>query len=233
VIICSRCGYENQLGHIFCTRCRTKLNFKKLSEQELLKPKKSFGRKWRHIMLAVVFMIVAATVLACWPLPIAAKRGTSVDWQQARRKIALIEQGGIVSPQIFSESELNACLAALETRWRSGTFELRSVHVKLKPNAVVLFVVASWEPLLAGGIRLGPFQITHRIIGVPEIGATGFHFAVSRSMIGHLPLPGPLGLMLVPQIKAYFRMVRHNYPVVDALKRLEMANGKIIVYLRK
>jgi len=97
----------------------------------------------------------------------------------------------------------------------------------------VLLVVASWEPLSEGGVRLGPFPLTYGITGVPEIGNKGFHFAVSRSMIGHLPLPGPWGLMLVPQIKAYFKRVRQDYPVVNAIRRLELENGKITMYIGK
>lgn len=181
MIICARCGYENQLGHIFCTRCRARLDFNKLSEQELLKSKKFFGRKWlRIIMLVMGFLIAVAIVLAFWPLPIEAKRGTSVDLQQARRKIAIMEQGGVVSPQIFSESELNACLTAtLEARRRSRALELRLVQVHVQPNAVVLSAVLLWKPLSAGGSQAGtiPSNLWHyRSSGDRKQGIQFFRF---------------------------------------------------------
>lgn len=234
MIVCSKCGYENQLGHIFCTHCRAKLDFNGLSEKELIKSKKSSGRKGLRVMLFLVLLIVMAMALALWPLPVQMKRGTLVDLQQARRKIALMKQCGNIPPQVFSESELNACLAAtLKTHRRPDTFLIQSIRMKVKPNAVVLSVMSLWRPRSAGGVRMGPFQITYGIIGVPEIGDRGFHFAVSRSMIGHLPLPGPLGLMLAPRIKTYFRELRQDHPIVDAFRQLELENGKITVYLRK
>lgn len=235
MILCSKCGFENQLGHIFCTRCRARLDLRHVSEQDLVNTKKPGGRKWFRIMLALDFLIVVAIALAFYPLPIEVRRGTtSVDLQQARRKLAMMEKGIPMSAQVFTESEVNACLAVdLEARRKTDAFELRSVHVKLKPNAVVLSATATWAPTLAGGVRIGPFDITYGMTGVPEIGDEGFHFAVSGGMIGHLPLPGPLSLVVAPQIKAYFRSLRRNYPVMGAVQRFELEEGKVTVFLAK
>jgi len=233
MIVCSRCGYENQLGHIFCTHCRTRLDFDHVSDQELVRTKKVGGRKWLRIMLIVALLVVVAIGLALWPLPIEAKRGTSADLQQARRKMALMERSDAFPSQVFTESELNACLAAaMEIKRKSGAFRMRSVQVDVKPNAILLSVAATWEPIAAGGVRIGTLDVTYGITGVPEITPAGFHFAVSRGMIGHLPSPGPLGIMIAPQIKAHFKGLRQDYPVVGAIKRFELEDGKIIVFSR-
>lgn len=231
MIICSRCGYENQLGHIFCTRCRAKLDFDHVSDRDLARTQKAGGRKSLRIMLVVFLLIVAAIGLALWPLPVETRRGTSVDLQQARRKMAVMERGVVYPPQVFTESELNACLvAAMEIKRKSGAFRIRSVQVAVKPNAILLSVTAAWEPIAVGDVRNGLLDITYGITGVPEMTPAGFHFAVSRGMIGHLPLPGPLGLMIAPQIKTHFKGLKQDYPVIDAIKRFELEDGKITVF---
>lgn len=230
MIVCSRCGYENQLGHIFCTRCRAKLDFDHVSKRDLTRTKKSGGRKWLRIMLIVDLLIVVAIGLALWPLPVKARGGTSADLQQARRKMALMERVGACPPQVFSESEVNACLAAaIDINRKSGAFRMRSIKVAVKPNAILLSVAADWEPMM-GGVRIGPLAVSYGMTGVPEMTPGGFHFAVSRGMMGHLPLPGPLGLMIAPQIRAHFKGLKQDYPVINTIKRFELEEGKITVF---
>lgn len=192
------------------------------------------GRKWRRLLLAFVLLLGVALGLVIYPLSIETRPWTKADLQQARRKLALLEKGTPLPPQVFSESEVNACLAAdLNATRKSGAFKLKTIRVQLKPDATVLVVTATWAPTLAGGVRPGSFDIVYGITGVPEIGADGFRFAVSRGMIGHLPLPGPLALALAPQVKAYFRALRQNYPALGAVRRLELEEGKVTVFLGK
>ena len=232
MIVCAKCGYENQLGHIFCTRCRARLDLDHVSDRDLARSKKAGGGKWLRIMLVVTLLIVAALSLVLWPLPVETKWEMSADLQQARRKMALMERGGAYPPQVFSEVELNACLAAAMEIKRSGAFRIRTVQVEVKPNAILLSVAAAWKPIAARGVRIGSLDITYRITGVPEITSTGFHFAVSRSMIGHFPVPGSLGLMLAPQIKTHFKGLSKDYPAVGTIKRFDLEDGKITVFSR-
>ncbi len=234
MIVCPKCGFDNQLGHIFCTQCRAKLDLRRVSEQDFLKDRGPGNRKSFRIMLAIAFLIIVALALVCFPAAVLQGSVTKGDLQQARRKIALLEKGGGVPPQVFTESEVNACLAAdLNTRRKSGAFQLQSVRVQLKPNAVVLSVAATLSPVLAGGVKLGSFDLTYGMTGVPKIGEAGSSFSVSRGMIGHLPLPGPLALMLAPQITAYFKGLRWNYPVIGVIQRFELEDGKVTVFLEK
>jgi hypothetical protein len=234
MIICSKCGFENQLGHIFCSRCRTRLDLRQVADRDLSENNKPRGRKWLRIMLFFEFLIVVAIAMAFYPLSTPVRRGTPADLQQARRKLAMMESGAPMSSHVFTEAEVNAGLAVnLNGKRNADTYEIRSVQATLKPNAVVLAVTASWSPVLPNGVKGGQYDITYDITGVPALGADGFRFQVSRGMIGHLPLPGPVSLAFAPQVKAYFKGLRLNYPMLDAVQRFELEEGRIILFLAK
>jgi hypothetical protein len=158
------------------------------------------------------------------------RRWGKADLQQARRKLAALEKGSPAPPQIFSEAEVNACLAAdLNARLKVGTFKLQAIHVQLKPNAVVISALANCEPTLPGGLKPGSLDFSYRVTGVPQMGADGFSFEIARGMIGHLPLPGSLARAILPQLQAHFKELGRNYPAINAIKRLELADGQITV----
>ncbi len=231
MLICSRCGHKNQLGHIFCSRCYTKLDLSRLSDPQLLKERTANTRQWLRLILIIAGLLTLMLVLALWSLPMMPQRTSSADLQQAHRKIALLERGGAVLPMVFSEAEVNACLArALQAQRKTRGASLRSVQAQLKPNAIVLSMVTTRKLPAAAGGRPKQLDISYAVTGVPEIGPEGFRFIVYRGMIGHLPLPGPFGRVLIWSAKDYFRSLRQNYPLLSDFKRLELEQGKITVY---
>ncbi len=231
MIVCSQCGFENQVGHIFCSQCRAKLDLRQLSEQDMLKMKTPPGRKWRRVALALLGLLGVALVLACIPSTLATALGDKVELQQARRKLALLEKGTAAPPQCFTEAEVNACLAAdLKSLRQSGAFKLSSLRVQLKPSAVIVWARMTWDPPPAEGIKMGSLAATYGITGVPLFGEQGFRFIVARGRLGHLPLPGPLSCVTEPLIKAHFSGLRQNYPALGAVRRLELEDGKITLF---
>ena len=231
MIICAQCGFENQVGHIFCSQCRTKLDLSRMSEDDIMNIKVPAGRKWRRIALALLLLLGVALVLACIPSTLETGLGTKAELQQARRKLALLEKGVAPLPQCFTEAEVNACLAAnLGAQHQSGAVKLRSIRVQLKPSAVIVLARTTWDPPLAGGVKMGSIAITYGITGVPEFGEQGFRFTISRGRLGYLPLPGPWSLVMTPLVKAHFSGLRQNYPALGAVRRLELEDGKITLF---
>ncbi len=232
MIVCPKCGFDNELGHIFCTQCRSKLDLSQISERDIAQAVDPGNRKLFRVMLVMIVLISAALALACFPVATAHDGLNNADLRQARRKIALLEKGADALPQVFTESELNACLAVdLNSRQQSGMCQLQSVRVQLKPHAVVLAVAATFNPVLLGGVKMGSFNVTYGITGVPKIGQDGCSFSVARGMIGHLPLPGPLVLMIAPQVATYFKGLRRNYPLIGGIRRFELEDGKVSILI--
>ena len=229
MIICAQCGHANRLGHIFCTNCRSRLNLNQISEEDLSAASPAGGRRrWRLGLLLVAALILAAG-LAFWPWPLVAERGTGADQQQARRKIAQLEQGTRGRPQVFSEAELNASLAAALPRLRQReTFRVSAVQVQIRPNALVLAVSAIWRPAWIGDRP--PLRMTYAITGIPQWEQAGRRFVVQRGMLGHLFLPGPMGLLIAPIIKRCFQELQSAYPAAHTIRHLELEGGRLTVY---
>lgn len=234
MIVCPQCGFDNQLGHIFCVRCRAKLDLRRIADQGLRQERPAGGPRIKRIVLALGVLAVVALGLALIPSAPDAVSWTKGDLQQARRKLDLMQQDRTAPPQVFTEAELNACLAAdlkLKKKRPGETLTPRDIRLRLKPNAAVVAVRAGWEPALPGGVKLGAVDITYGMTGVPRIGQDGFEFAVSRGRIGQLPLPGPLLPAVAPRLVGCFAELRRNYPVLGAVNRVELEEGKVTVFL--
>ncbi len=234
MIVCPRCGFDNQLGHLFCSRCRARLDLRRVADRNLREAPDRRSRKAVRITLFLLLLAAVALALALLPDAPPAAVFTRGDLQQARRKLALLEKGALAPPQGFTEAEVNACLMAdLSAAQQPGAFQLQSVQARLKPNAVVLSARAAWSPVLAGGVRAGSLDISYVITAAPRVGEQGLEFQVLRGRVGRLPLPGPLVWVAAPDLRAYFRGLRRNYPALGAVKRLALEEGKATLYVGK
>src|ERR1035437_2744940 len=83
-MLCSRCGNQNPLGRVFCTKCGTKLELSHMTAEHVVEIKKSwtdpFIRHWRLLAAAVVVLAMVLVALAFWPQTMQiGKEGTRVD----------------------------------------------------------------------------------------------------------------------------------------------------------
>lgn len=121
MVICSKCGYDNELGRIFCHSCGAKLNLSEIKSpsqggKDLTKKKKGKGAIARFIQVVVVLMIVTAIILALQvpalrPISTSSDDLTSID----KKRFELDGLNLQKSPRTISisETELNAFIDTL------------------------------------------------------------------------------------------------------------------------
>lgn len=248
MIRCAQCGCENPLGHIFCMKCRSKLDVRALDSDAWKGPKSkpSGGRGWRLVLMLVLAGIAVCVALALWPAPLESRKGNAADAMQARKKIMLLEKGLSPASQIFNEREINACLGLLLNNVRPNqtqgvwTMLIQSVEVAIHPNAVTFATESVWGPVTFGSLKIGPWPVTHQLTVVPVHSprklaphSAWFEWVIKGGRIGHLPLPGsssaPLTAVLRPLMAASVR----ERNLLAAINQLELEEGQITVAVNK
>ena len=137
-IECQQCGFQNDLGRVFCSQCGKKMSLQRTSLEDLRQREEfDVGRLVKRIVITLILLlVVAVATLAFWP---ATPAGTQLDpagMQQVPAKTKMMVKA-IRSRQkcsvTFSEAELNGFLAgralarnakALSIDIREGSFDL-------------------------------------------------------------------------------------------------------------
>jgi len=240
MIRCPQCGYANALGHIFCIKCRSKLDIQALNNtawnEPESKPRSGGGR--RLVGLVLCAGIAFGTALALWPMPLEGRKGTEADAQQARRKILLLGKGLSPASQLFAEREINAYLCLLlckahppriQSVW---TTVLQAVEVAIRPNAITISTASVWGPVTVGSFKLGPWSVTSKVTVVPERGPRGFQWTIRSGRIGHLPLPGPVSAPATAALRPLLRASFLERTLLTNVTNLELEEGQIAVAVK-
>lgn len=238
MIKCSKCGFENKLGHLYCVQCRKKLDYNQVPEKDLVDVRPASGRAMKIVVLLFLAMVVLTIGLALWPERAQVQMGTKDDFNQARRKIALIERGVSSAPQVFTEKEINVCLAFIlqGVKKSEGSLwipQVQSVAATVRPNAVIIAVNGSWGPVALGSVNLGPLPMSYQVSGMPGKDAGVFSFMIQSGKFGHLPLPGPAGRLLVAPLLSVFQGLYKEQAFLNKLNGFELDKGQITVSVNK
>lgn len=236
------------MGHIFCTKCRSKLDVQELKDDAWDAPKarSDNGRGWRLVSVAVLACFAFCAALAVWPIPIEGHKTSAADAQQARKKIVLLEKGLSPASQILTERELNAYLGLLLANVRPPrtlgfwTTTIKSVDMAIRPNAVTFSTESTWGPQTIGSLRMGPWSVTHQVTVAPVArmrgvapNDAGFDWAIKGGRIGHLPLPGPLSAPLTSALRPLLAASVRERNLLAVITRLELEDGRITVAVKK
>lgn len=241
MIRCQQCGCENPLGHIFCIKCRSKLDVRELDSEAWKGPKSrpNGGREWRLVLMVVLACIASCAALALWPAPLEGRKGNAADALQARKKIILLEKGLSPASQILNEREINAYLVLLLYNVRPvrtqgvWTTVIRAVEVAIHPNAVTFSTESVWGPQTFGSLKMGPWPVTHQVTVAPVRSPRGFEWVIKGGRIGHLPLPGPLSAPLTAVLRPLLAASVRERNLLAAITRLELEDGQITVAVNK
>ncbi len=247
MIRCSKCGYENALGHIFCTQCRSKLDIQVLERDAFNEPKdrRRRGCGWRLMWLALCAGIIVGVLLVLWPMPLAGDQGAESDAQQAHKKILLLEKGLSPAAQLFTEREINAYLGQmlrnihaprLQGVWKTLP---QAVKVAIHPNAITIVAVSLRGPVTIGSFKLGPWSVTSQVTLVPERGprgldqhGAGFRWTISSGRIGHLPLPGPVSAPAAAGLRPLMEAGLRERALLANVNHLELEEGRVTLAVR-
>ena len=240
MIRCPQCGYANALGHIFCIKCRSKLDIQALDNKALNEPefKPRIGRGRRLMWLVLFAGIASGAVLALWPMPLEGRKGTEADAQQARKKILLLGKGLSPASQLFTEREINAYLSLLLCKVHAPRIQgvwttvLQTVEVAIRPNAITISTVSVWGPVKIGFLKLGPWSVTGQVTVVPERGPRKFQWTIISGRIGHLPLPGPVSAPATVALRPLLDESFRERALLTNVTRLDLEEGQVTVAVK-
>lgn len=240
MIQCPQCGYANALGHIFCVRCRSKLDIQALDKNAWNEPESKLrsGRGRRLVFMALFAGVALGVALAVWPVPIEGHKGTEADAQQARRKFLLLEKGLSPASQLFAEREINAYLDLLLRNVHSPKTQgawptvLQAVAVAIRPNAVKIATESMWGPVMVGSLKLGPWNMTSEVTVVPERGPRGVQWTIRSGRVGHLPLPGPVSAPATSALRPLLGVSFRERALLANVTHLELEEGQVVMAVK-
>lgn len=160
MLVCAKCGYDNELGRIFCHSCGTKLDLSQVKPPGQGGPKlrrRTRGQVWRYVRGAIELAVCAAIIYAIylmWQVPAApAAKPTSADMLSAEKKRfeleRLITRGKPGKIEVTGR-ELNAFLGSMAMdKPKAGwlAFAPETVRMELGDGTV--------KVMLWGELRLG------------------------------------------------------------------------------
>ena len=217
MIPCPKCGYDNELGRIFCHQCGTKLDLDQI--KPVSRGGKSLKRKrpsrvvgnivrlcgWLvtvALLVAIVMMLLVPEVATVPSTPddlasFALKRGRLESAVERKRSFTAT----------ISESELNAFLDSLgfdKAKTPRSFVEPMDVQIQLSKDSVQVMVVAR--------IRVGSMvekKLLLSMTGKPAVRDGGFVIQPVAASIGRLPLPSVI-VEKTAFVRSYFGRIFAN-----------------------
>ena len=198
MLTCQKCGYDNELGRIFCHQCGTKLDLSQI------KPPGQGGKKLRRrgamsvgkvlsltFRLGVLILLVGVIALGLMVPALRPINLTDNDRQAVRDKRYRLERMIIQRKAVetdFNEVELNAYLSTFtfdKPKEATGlVMQPTNLQIELGDGAVTLVLVGQVK--LPGNIEK---KLAFRLRGMPALENSQFVFKPVGGAIGSLPLP--------------------------------------------
>ena len=234
MIKCAQCGFENSLGRLHCSRCKSRLDLGRITREYFLNAG-NHGHQQQKILQYILLAVIFCFTLALWPVRCDPAK-SAAELGKARGKLAQLQEGVATSPIEFSEKEVNALFNHLlqETRRRPNlnarSLSMYAGQVVINPKTLTIYLNHQVGPWDCAPISIGPFWLTYKITGRPEKGPDGLRFVALSGGIGHLPLPvlgRNLGAM---RLKQLFLPYKNARIFLRGLEIIEMKNGSITVF---
>lgn len=214
-IECSTCGFQNDLGRVFCSQCGQKLDLRDTSMESLEERREfDFGRLFRWLLsLLVIGALVGLLGFGLWPAKPAPVYSEAVGVRQVPVKLSAILRALSYNKAMtldFQEGELNGYLAE-----RAKVKHLTALTVDLKPGAFNLYAAFDWiPPTNMTFLAKVKIPITITLKG----GFQGGVFIPEKGQIGHLPLPGKTLSVSTDYFAALFPDILAEKRLIDALR---------------
>jgi hypothetical protein len=240
MIACSKCGYDNELGRIFCHSCGAKLNLTEIKApsqggKSMVKKAKGGGGKMvtRVMSLAVLVIVVAVLVLAFQVPNIRPISTSSDDLVMSDKKRAALDDLVLQKQPnsvTVSEGELNSFIQGLGFENSTpGALEVAPTKLQLELGDGVITAVFLGKLHIAGSVEK---QIYLSYTGVPTIEDGHFVFKPTAGALGALPMP-PWFLIKTGLFDHYFAklfvQLDKEKQVLDSLSSISVTSQSLVL----
>jgi hypothetical protein len=196
MIVCSKCGYDNELGRIFCHSCGAKLDLTEVKApgqggRTFRRTRGGVGKLFsRLVSIALLAVIVLTLFLACQvpnirPISISSDDLNKSDEKRTALDRLLVEK----KPDTISvtEGELNSFVQTLGFESGSaGTLQVVPTKLQLELGDGVITAVFLGRLHIAGSVDK---QVYLSYTGVAMVENGHFVFQPTAGALGSLPLP--------------------------------------------
>lgn len=235
MVRCAQCGFENEPGHLYCTKCKTRLNLEQITNESFLNSGKHDNYRLQ-ILQSILLVFIVCFTLALWPVQIDAIKISAAEFKKTLNKMTLLQKGVASSPVEFSEKEINILLYHLlqENRrrpdFKAGFISIYAGQVIINPKTLTIYLNYQIGPWVLNPITVGPFWLTYKVTGRPEMGPDGLRFSALNGAIGHLPLSLLGGNLGTTRLKQLFMPFKNARLFLGRLEVTEMQKGSITVF---
>lgn len=240
MVICQKCGYDNELGRIFCHSCGTKLNLSEI--KSVSQGGKSLARKkaggigktiGRVVNVAILVVVVAVVYLAMQvpilrPITIRNEDSLAADKKRFALDDLLLEK----APRTISisEPELNAFVESLGfTKGAVKNLEVTPTRVQLELGDGVVTAIFIGKINFGGSVTK---QLYLSYTGVPTVEGGHFVFRRVGGALGSLPI-NPWLLEKTGLFDRYFARVFGNLgqekQVLDSLASISVTPKDVVL----
>jgi len=241
MVTCPKCGYDNELGRIFCHSCGTKLNLTEIKSVsqggKSLKKKKAgspIGRLVRRtveigsVVAFVIVIYLAVQVPGVRPISTSNDDLISADKKRGELDdLATQKQPRAVS---ISEAELNAFIETLGfEKGETTTFEVIPTKLQLELGDGVVTAIFIGKIHLGGSVDK---QLYLNYTGVPAIEGGAFVFKAVGGSLGALPI-NPWILEKTGLFDRYygkvFSKLDHEKQVLNSLSSISVTPKEVVL----
>ena len=240
MIKCSKCGFENQMGAIFCRQCGEKIDMNALSPEALEESRGKEERKKKvaglirnlvGIVLLLAIVGIGAGLFVPWGHP--AYQAPEEDKEMETKldlKMNLLASETVFrlpEKEKFSMAELNHLF---EKRFFDGTSESGSAYA----IEHISFSVENDQLAVLIYTRLaGRLPVIFRVVGMPEIGdaAAPVQFRISKVKMGHIPVSF-LGKRIVGKFDSLLKNPEMKR-IFERSNKIEMDDGALEFHFKK
>lgn len=234
VVQCAQCGADNEPGHLYCAKCKSKLNLDQISSESFIKSGQHRDFLLQGLQL-ILLLIIVCFAFALWPVQFEALKISGVEFGKARNKLNQLQQGVTANPVEFSETEINILFNHLlqedrrRSNFKAGPVSIYDCRVAINPNSLTFNLNYQVGPWMLGPVAVGPFWLTYTVTSQAEKYKEGVRFTALKGTIGHLPLPfigGKIGKKRLQQIFIPFKNAR---VFLSRLEIVALQEGSITV----
>jgi len=243
MLTCPKCGFDNELGRIFCHQCGAKLDLDQIKSPAQGGPKirRRGAWTWRRVArraldVAVIAFLVWVIYLLCQVPEVRPFKPTNADLLAADNKRLQLDEIMLQQKPAFlevSEEELNTFIGSLGFNKPRGTgFEVVPVTLRTKLDDGVV------ELIFVGEVRIGSAfskKIYVSYTGAPVIDDGQFEFRPVSACVGRMPIH-PRLLQTTGLIQDSFARLLdkfdHERDLLDKLNSISVKPGKVVLSYR-